>query len=176
MTTDELLDRLDPDLDYGNRTFAEVRAEVAAGTLVLAEAEESEQPIMRRADSGAMVRGSGDTEATRESASDVLNAALQDYVVSGGGAEKMVALVDKMLTDDDASWKARADALNFLADRTLGRPKDHHRSDVSPELAELLHRMAAGELDERREIPQLPVYTREVAIEVPVVDEPEAAD
>ena len=176
MSNEELLDRLDPDLDYGNRTLAEVRAEVEAGTLVLSEAKETKQPVVRRAGSRAMVRGSGDTEATRDSATDVLNAALQDYVVSGGGAEKMVALVDKMLTDDDASWKARADALNFLADRTLGRPKDHHRSDVSPELAELLRRMAAGELNEHREIPQLPVYTREVAIEVPVVDEPEAAD
>lgn len=159
MTTDELLDRLDPDLDYGNRTFAEVRTEVLAGTLVLSEAQESEQPIARRADSGAMVRGSGDTEATRDSAADMLNAALQDYVMHGGGAEKMVALVDKILTGDDASWKARADALNFLTDHTIGRVKDRYGPGDNPLLVELLARMARGELDEERDTPQLPEYT-----------------
>ena len=169
LTQDELIAKLlpDEDRDYGDDNRAGVVAKVEAGEYVIRENPTGGQPIFSIASAGSRpVRGSGKIGPTGlQGASQRLTQVLIEFM-EDGGHELVVETLREALeggkdTDgkDLVPWKTRMDAAELVFERIIGRVHERRTSSENKLLDLLARKLQAGEMEEEREIPQLPEYT-----------------
>ncbi|KKM94387.1 hypothetical protein LCGC14_1198800 [marine sediment metagenome] len=162
-TTEELIERLDPDRNYGDRTFEQVVQEVRDGDLLLREAPNDNVLPIIYSKSGPIVKGTASTSHPgANAASQKLTNRLLKFVADGADDLAIGVLREALeggTGDDKVPWKTRLDAVELLFLRVLGVPERQHTPNESAALLALIERIASGDMGEERDIPQLPAYT-----------------
>ncbi len=129
MTTEELVELLDPERDYGERSYEQVVTEVESGALVVIP-NGGRHPVIRQKDGGFVIKGSGRVNSTgiehgmRETKRQFMERAAGDFD----------AVYESMIT---SATKGDVRAQKLFMELYVGRPTEATDS-MNKELAKIV--------------------------------------
>ena len=132
-----LIDRMDPEANYGTRTYRKARREASVGLLMLTEGRPGEQPVIRDAATGMTVTGSASTNTVVPWEQQFEDRAIEDF------PKVYDALIAKATGSSDG--KPDTKAIIYYFDRMMGRPKEMVSHGLNKKTEKLFEKMTQSE-------------------------------
>ena len=139
-----LIDRMDPNANYGPRTYRKARREASVGLLMLSEGE-GNQPVIKSVETGKLVPGTGQLLGASTGREPSARSWEQEFEDRGLVDFPRVydALIEKATGSHDG--KPDTKAIIYYMDRMMGRPKEMVSHGLDKKTEQLFAKMTQSE-------------------------------